>query len=1745
MKRTLVPLTIACACVGMVRADFDPIPLTPGSFTHDMIVEKTAPSPLNLLVSGTMDGGTNNNGWTWFEQGWLAGAPPAGLPQHGTTFVATNAADHIFRMAADYTVNNALMVYSNNGLGLPSGTLTFTTPAPYSFLSVLVAGGGVVSNLTYTINYQGGGSDTGTLVVYDWFNTTATEVAWNGNGRVNMDTGESGNLYGTTPKLFYVDFYPTSPTTPIASVTFSSGTGNRAVIFAISGSTGIGYNPIDISGYNRDVVIENTAPVTGSLANRVNVTMDGGSPNISGNCWYEKGFNPNAPTTGLPAPGGTISDATRTWTMPPTYVGNNALFIGNFRNYTTGSLTLVTPASYTGLSLLASAGNGPLVMTVVVRHQDATSESFTVGALDWFNQAGAVYTAAGRVQAQNMQLNDVNSTNPRLYGTNLTLTGTSPVTSIDFTYVSGGRGPVFAVAGQTTAGGNYSPVAVTGFNADIVVEASPVWPPYGIQSYTTASMDGGVANTGNTWSERGLYPQFPSCGLPAPGTIITSLAKNDHHYQMPATYTGNNAAFVDSVRSNVNLTLASPAPYSALSFLSATANNNVTNQVIIQFADGTSETNTFVSRDWFNNTPFAFTARGRVNVVNRTMNNAQTDNPRLYEAEFALANNVSAVTNIVLRFLGAVNPTTGRMAVLAVSATAGAVRPIISTVPASFRCLEGSNVVIAATIGGGTAPISYQWYAGTNGVYAAVTDGGLVAGATTPSLAFSPIGWTNTADYYLVATNSAGASTSAVTTVTVLSGLPCITVPTDSVVSVPSNPGSPAAEAPEMAINGTTSKWLGYGSDGNNTAPFVPPQGIVITPALGSTIVSVIRFYPANDVEGRDPSEFTLDGSNDGGASWTPIVTRALALPAARNAAALAINPLTLNLQEVRFNNTSAYASYRLNFTSLKDAANVNSMQIGEIEILGLPAPVPPNIVRQPAPAGPIYVGGSATFTVVAGGVQPITYQWYLNSTTLITDATNASYTVSNLQLGDSGKSFHCVVSNTNGPTTSSSAAVTVISAPSTGYAQAIVVDHPLAYFRLDEGPDDWLGNNGVIAVDRNGGHNGVYSNANLSLPGYSVNDPDTAAGFGSVALANSYVGNITGVNFAAPTNQSRAFTVEAWVNAGYNPQTTDAGVVTLGYGGGGEQFNLDFGGNGTARNLRWFIHEAAGGTRMVATTNNLADGKWHYVVGVCDQVQSNIVALYIDGILQASVLAPSGMGILSTTRPLTLGARASNNTSAYDFQFIGNLDEVAIYDYALTQNQMLNHYYASGVSPVFVVQPTNAVGGGAGVAEGSSVTFYSLAMGTPVLRYQWYTSDGVNPLTALPGQTNANLVFPNITLAQSFQNYQVVVSNAYGTAVSAPAYAQVVAGPPIPSVDLPASLLACAGTTFSMSAQFAGTAPFTYQWQCNGTNLNDNGRYVGTHTATLTLPYVTLADAGTYQLLANNSYGSGSSSVATLTVLRPPTVANGSFNNGLGYSLNNGATITGAELSLTTGAQNERRSSFFQFPLYVGAFRASFVYQDIGGGGADGTAFVLQNDPAGPAALGGGGGAMGYGNSPAIVPSVGLLLNIYANNTVGYAVRANGATGVPYVTPGAVNLAGGNPVAITLDYDGNGLALTFADAVAGTSFATNLAIGDITALVGGQTAYVGFTAATGGTASTQKVSNFAYTPVPRVALQVAGSSATLSWPMNVGNYVLTTASDLAGPWTTVSTPVSVVSGTAQVVVPTGAGNRFYRLIMQ
>jgi len=91
-------------------------------------------------------------------------------------------------------------------------------------------------------------------------------------------------------------------------------------------------------------------------------------------------------------------------------------------------------------------------------------------------------------------------------------------------------------------------------------------------------------------------------------------------------------------------------------------------------------------------------------------------------------------------------------------------------------------------------------------------------------------------------------------------------------------------------------------------------------------------------------------------------------------------------------------------------------------------APQAPSITQQPANQT-VSVGQSATFTVVASGTAPLSYQWQ-KGTTNINGATSASYTTSATTLADNGATFRVTVSNAVGSITSNSATLTVTSAP-------------------------------------------------------------------------------------------------------------------------------------------------------------------------------------------------------------------------------------------------------------------------------------------------------------------------------------------------------------------------------------------------------------------------------------------------------------------------------------------------------------------------------------------------------------------------------------------------------------------------------------------------------------------------------------------------------------------------------------------
>jgi hypothetical protein len=1732
MKKQLWILSLAVATAGIAHADYNPVVLTSGSFNADVIVEKTAARSINDYTTATVDAGTNNSGSTFYEQGYNPTQPWTGLPVHGTTFVALSNANHTFKMAADYTLNNTVMV--GNYAGFTSGSLTLA-PTAVSTLSILATAGNGPANLNYTIHHSGGGTETGTLGVDDW--TGGTNIAWPANGRVVLDNGNlASQAYtnGTNRRLLFYDIPLIDTVNPVTSVDFSYVSGGRALIYGASGSSGGDYNPITAGGFNADTIVELGAPIAG-FSPGATVTMDGGKAG-TGNTWYEQGYRRDAPTTGIPHPGTTVTVGNHSFTMAPSYTANDVFFLSADSGYTNVTVTLSTPTAYSSLSFLGSSGNGGQNINVVVHHSSDPDELLSFNAGDWFNGASPIITAAGREVPNNFGSDNVGGTNPRLYAFDLGLGGSSPVTSIDLSYPNGpgGNTMIFAVSGST--GGNFNPIAVSGYNGDGVLEATLPNParPNPLLGATIVSMDGGTNNTGNTWYEQGYYRDMPASGLPAAGSTLTSAALPDHHYQMPASYTANNAVYVDSTHTNADLQIASPATYSALSFLSSAANGVVTNAVLLYYADHSVESNYFISQDWFNNTPFAFSPKGRMSLDNGTINNdpgrTATVNPRLYEAQFALGNVGSPVTNIHLQFLGAANPTAGRVVIFAVSGTAGAIAPIISSItPAAVTKIEGTSQTIAINVTGGTTPISYQWQAGAigSGVWTNLSNGGTFSGVTTITLNINNINYfTNNADYRCLASNVAGTSVSGVCTMTVLSGLADIPQPGDPIVAIGGS-SSPGTEGVEHAIDDFGQKYLRFSS-------FPGPVGFIVTPSIGSTILSVMRLYTANDAPERDPMDYILEGSNDGGTTWAPISSGALTLALGRNSGGnVPLDPLTQTIQEVRFSNSASYTSYRWTVNNVRDNTS-GIMQIGEVELLGVQTPTPPVITLQPVSTVTNFVGGHPTFTVAAHGFPTnLLYQWRQNGTD-IAGATSSSYTKLNVQLSDSGKVFDCRISNLNGTVFSTSSILYVIAVPTSPLSGSIIADNPIAWFRLDEG-DDGSGNNGRVANDYWGGHAGIYTNVVLNQPGYApAVDSDKAAQFGIFNPSDSVVRDINGIDFSAPSGPAN-FSVEAWANGG--GQLNGAGIVAKGTGGGGEQFNLDV----NAGFFRFFIRDSAGNVAGPVQSTVLAtDNVWHHVVGVADGV-NNKLTLYVDGVPSASTFLPAN-GVKSSTSPITIGGRSSAVGTGNDLQFVGVIDEVAIYNHALTADQVANHYYGAQFGPAFVYGPTNTTAN-----ENGPVTFYSSAYGAGGVTYQWYNVTAGDPGTAISGATSSNLVIAVATAAMNGNMYRVVATSPFGSVtnpsvlIGPGATLGIIGGAPSFATDIPASLLVYAGGTVVYAPVVTGTEPITYQWKKNGVNLINGGRISGATSRVLNIASSRGSDGGQYQLFASNAQGGPvPSTLSTLTVESRPD-----FNvNGLGWTVQHTApggadptvgTIHNDMLTLTVNAGSTASSAWYNYPVYIGQFRVSFTYTNDQG--ADGMVFGFQNDSRGPTALGGAGGAMGFSG---IAPSAGLDFNIYGPNVVGMGFNINGNVG-PFSGTGPVAIDALHPNNVTLNYDGSVLHVTLTDPITSATYNRDIPA-NLPGILGGTTAFMGFTGGDGGATSQQDVYNFVYIPVVSLTAQPAGANTLkISWPA-AGGYILQSATNVTGPFTDDPATITPVGGNNQITISTTGSAKFYRL---
>jgi hypothetical protein len=170
---------------------------------------------------------------------------------------------------------------------------------------------------------------------------------------------------------------------------------------------------------------------------------------------------------------------------------------------------------------------------------------------------------------------------------------------------------------------------------------------------------------------------------------------------------------------------------------------------------------------------------------------------------------------------------------------------------------------------------------------------------------------------------------------------------------------------------------------------------------------------------------------------------------------------------------------------------------------------------------------------------------------------------------------------------------------------------------------------------------------------------------------------------------------------------------------------------------------------------------------------------------------------------------------------------------------------------PAITEQPVSV-----SVDVGEPVQLSVAATGIPTPTFEW-SRNGV----FLPGATLASYTVESATTDDS-GSYFVRVSNSLGSVDSATVIVTVnVIAPGITAQPLSQTIALGADATFKVTT--TGSAPLSYQWFRAAGQL-----VVGATSPVLSLPSVTLSDAGSYYVLVSNDAGEATSDVATLTIV-------------------------------------------------------------------------------------------------------------------------------------------------------------------------------------------------------------------------------------------------------------------------------------
>ncbi len=445
-----------------------------------------------------------------------------------------------------------------------------------------------------------------------------------------------------------------------------------------------------------------------------------------------------------------------------------------------------------------------------------------------------------------------------------------------------------------------------------------------------------------------------------------------------------------------------------------------------------------------------------------------------------------------------------------------------------------------------------------------------------------------------------------------------------------------------------------------------------------------------------------------------------------------------------------AFRSEQANVASLGNLAEMTSTGSHTVCNVAVTNLVAPTLSAQPV-SQTITAGQSATFSVVAAGTSPMTYQWSKNGAA-ITGATSSSYTTLATTAADNSAQITVRVSNGIGEATSSSATLTVkgaLVAPTITMqpvAQSVTAGHSATF---------------SVATTGTAPMNYQWNRYGSPIPGATSSSYGLAltAATDNGAQFNVVVSNAAG---SVTSNNAALAITAAPLPAGCSTSSATWNNIALGQNQTGS-FRVSFNATPSASSINGITGLSTG---YANAYTSLAAGIRFNPNGTIDARNG--------GVFSASSAIPYSAG---TSYRLTLDVNVAKHTyNAY--VMLGGIQTTVASNLAFRTEQAnvtalntLGFMTASGghtvCSVALYAQPATAPAitsqpAGVTVPVAQAATFSVNATGSATLTYQW-RKNGV----AINGATSSTYTSPATLSADSGAQFSVVVTNAAGSVTS------------------------------------------------------------------------------------------------------------------------------------------------------------------------------------------------------------------------------------------------------------------------------------------------------------------------------------------------------------------------------------------